>query len=201
MRTLIIDNYLPNSPQIENLYNVIKDITVHTVEVKDYSSIHAGEEFALYDVILLSGAQRKLAEPGIFDAYKNEVAFMKSTKKPVLGICFGHQLMAMAFGAEVVGMGSMIEGYYMVRRMSDNELFEGLDERFLVCESHEEMVVDLPFDFELHGNSPNCPIEIMKHASMPMYGVQFHPERFDTEHTAGRVILENFFKLATWYIR
>jgi GMP synthase (glutamine-hydrolysing) len=193
MRTLIIDNYLPNSPQIENLYNVIKDITVHTVEVKDYSTIHAGEEFALHDVIVFSGAQRKLAEPGIFDSYKNEVDFMK--------ICFGHQLMAMAFGAEVMSMGSMIEGYYMVRRLSNNEIFEGLDERFLVCESHEEMVVDLPFDFELLGNSPNCPLEVMKHSNLPMYGVQFHPERFDKEHPAGKSILENFFKLATWYIK
>ncbi|MGD8979792.1 MAG: gamma-glutamyl-gamma-aminobutyrate hydrolase family protein [candidate division WOR-3 bacterium] len=201
MRTLIIDNYLPNSPQIENLYNVIKEITVHTVELKDYSTIHAGEEFALHDVIILSGAQRKLAEPGIFDAYKNEVDFVKNTKKPILGICFGHQLMAMAFGSEVMDTGSMIEGYYMVHRMSENEIFEGLDERFLVCESHQEMVVDLPFDFELHGNSPNCPIEVMKHGSLPLYGVQFHPERFDNEHPAGKLILENFFKLATWYIK
>jgi len=201
MRTLIIDNYLPNSPQIENLYNVIKDITVHTVEVKDYTTIHAGEEFRLYDVIVLSGAQRKLAEPGIFDAYRNEVDFMKSTQKPLLGICFGHQLMAMAFGAEVMNMGKKIDGYYMVQRIGENEIFEGLEERFLVCESHEEMVVDLPFDFELLGNSPNCPIEVMKHGSLPVFGVQFHPERFDEKHAAGKSILENFFKLATWYIK
>jgi len=201
MRTLIIDNYLPNSPQIENLYNVIKDITVHTVEVKDYTTIHAGEEFRLYDVIVLSGAQRKLAEPGIFDAYRNEVDFMKSTQKPLLGICFGHQLMAMAFGAEVMNMGKKIDGYYMVQRIGENEIFEGLEERFLVCESHEEMVVDLPFDFELLGNSPNCPIEVMKHGSLPVFGVQFHPERFDEKHPAGKSILENFFKLATWYIK
>jgi len=201
MRTLIIDNYLPNSPQIENLYNVIKDITVHTVEVKDYTTIHAGEEFRLYDVIVLSGAQRKLAEPGIFDAYRNEVDFMKSTQKPLLGICFGHQLMAMAFGAEVMNIGKKIDGYYMVQRIGENEIFEGLEERFLVCESHEEMVVDLPFDFELLGNSPNCPIEVMKHGSLPVFGVQFHPERFDEKHPAGKSILENFFKLATWYIK
>jgi GMP synthase-like glutamine amidotransferase len=201
MRTLIIDNYLPNSPQIENLYNVIKDITVHTVEVKDYTTIHAGEEFKLHDVIVLSGAQRKLVEPGIFDAYRNEVDFLKSTDKPLLGICFGHQLMAMAFGAEVVNMGEKIDGFYMVQRIGDNEIFEGLDERFLVCESHEEMVADLPFDFELLGNSLNCPIEVMKHNSLPIFGVQFHAERFDEKHPAGKSILENFFKLATWYIK
>jgi GMP synthase-like glutamine amidotransferase len=201
MRTLLIDNYLPNSPQIEHLYNVIKDITVHTVEVKEYSTIQAGEEFNLHDVIVFSGAQRLLAEPGIVDGYKNEVDFMKSTQKPVLGICFGHQLLAIAFGAEVMGMDKKVEGYYMVQRISDNEIFEGLDERFLVCESHQEMVADIPFDFELLANSPNCPVEVMRHDRLPIFGVQFHPERFDDKHPAGRSILENFFKLATWYIK
>lgn len=201
MRTLLIDNYLPNSPQIEHLYNVIKDITVHTVEVKEYSTIHAGEEFNLHDVIVFSGAQRLLADPGIVDGYKNEVDFMKSTQKPVLGICFGHQLLAIAFGAEVMGMDKKVEGYYMVQRISDNEIFEGLDERFLVCESHQEMVADIPFDFELLANSPNCPVEVMRHDRLPIFGVQFHPERFDDKHPAGRSILENFFKLATWYIK
>lgn len=201
MRTLIIDNYLPNSPQIENLYNVMKNITVHTVEIKDYSSIHAGEDFKLHDVIILSGSQRKLAEPGILDAYRSEVDFIRSTQKPLLGICYGHQLLAMAFGAEVMNMGAKVEGYYMVQRVSENEIFEGLGEKFLVCESHEEMVVDVPFDFELLGNSLQCPIEVMKHSSLPIYGVQFHPERFDEKHPAGRSVLENFFKLATWYIK
>ena len=200
MRTLIIDNYLPNSPQIENLYNVIKDITVHTVEVRDYSTISSGEEFTLHDVIVLSGSQRKLAEPGGVEYYTHEVDFIRNTGKPLLGICFGQQLLAMAFGAEVMDMGKMLEGYYMVQRISNDEIFEGLDDKFLVCESHREMVVDVPFDFELLANSPNCPIEVIKHGKLPVYGVQFHPERFDDKHPAGKSILENFLKLATWYV-
>ncbi|OPX18097.1 hypothetical protein BXT86_02970 [candidate division WOR-3 bacterium 4484_100] len=198
---MIIDNYLPNSSQIEALYNVIKDVTVHTVEVKDYSTISAGEEFKLYDVIVLSGSQRKLAEPGIIDYYLNEIEYLKVTEKPVLGICFGHQLLSMAFGEDVVSMGKKIEGYYMVKRLTDDELFEGLGERFLVRESHEEMVENVPYDFVKIAESPNCPIEAIKHNRLPIYGVQFHPERFDDKHPAGIVILENFFKLATWYIK
>ncbi|MBE0434137.1 gamma-glutamyl-gamma-aminobutyrate hydrolase family protein [candidate division WOR-3 bacterium] len=201
MRTLIIDNYQSNSPQIENLYNVVKDVTVHTVEVKDYSSLNPGEEFSLYDVILLSGSPRMLAEPGIMDAYVHEVNFLRNTDKPLLAICFGHQLMALAFGAEVVEMDEAVKGYYMVERMSNDEIFEGLAERFLVCESHKEMVAELPFGFGLLATSPGCPIEAMKHNRLPMYGVQFHPERFDGAHPAGRSILENFFTLASWYTK
>ena len=197
MRTLIIDNYLPNSPQIEHLYNIIKDITVHTVEVKAYTSLGAGESFDLYDIIILSGSQRKLAEPEVFESYAIETAFLREINKPILGICFGHQLIAMTFGENVVTMDEKIEGYYMVNKLGNDKIFEGIDEKFLVMESHEEMVENVPFDFILLANSPNCPVEAMRHERLPLYGLQFHPERFDDIHPTGGLILKNFFGLAT----
>jgi GMP synthase-like glutamine amidotransferase len=199
MRTLIVNNYLPNSPQIEQLYNIIKDITVHTVEVKDYSTITSGEEFNLFDIVILSGSQRKLAEPEVFEDYTNEVEFLRDTDKPVLGICFGHQLLAMAFGEHIVPTGEMLEGYYMVRQIEKDKLFDGLGEKFLVMESHEERLDSVPYNFLKLADSPNCPVEVMKHEILPLYGVQFHAERFDDKHPAGGVILDNFFKIASLY--
>ncbi len=199
MRTLIINNYLPNSPQTEQLYSVIKDIIVHTVEVKDYSTIGSGENFELFDIVILSGSQRKLAEPEVFEDYANEVEFLRCTKKPVLGICFGHQLLAMAFGAQIMPIGKMLEGYYVVRRIKEDKLTEGLGEEFLVMESHEEHIDSVPCNFLKLADSPTCPVEIMKHEILPLYGVQFHAERFDDKHPAGGVILENFFRLASLY--
>lgn len=200
MRTLIIDNYLPNSPQVEHLYNIIKDTTVHTVEVKDYSSISVDEDFKFYNCFILSGSQRKLAEPGVFEYYANVVELIKNTSKPMLGICFGHQLIAMAFYTEVIPMENKIEGYYVVRKLVNNEIFDGLGEKFLVMKSHEEMVKNVPSDFILLADSPNCPIEAIKHQILPIYGLQFHPERFDDKHPVGAVILENFFKMVTWFM-
>jgi GMP synthase-like glutamine amidotransferase len=201
MRTLIIDNYLPNSPQLENLYNIIKDVTVHTVEIKDYSTINVGEVFRDYDVFIISGSQSKLAEPGIYGSYANEADFLRNTQKPTLAICFGHQLLSIAFGEKIVPMSQPIDGYYVVKRVKEDEIFEGLGEQFLMRESHKEMVENLPYDFMLLANSPNCPIEVIKHQVLPIYGVQFHPERFDDKHPAGARLLENFFKLAVWYIK
>ncbi|MCK4452973.1 gamma-glutamyl-gamma-aminobutyrate hydrolase family protein [candidate division WOR-3 bacterium] len=201
MRTLIIDNYLPNSPQMENLYNVVKDVTIHTVEVKDCSTMSSSEDFKLFDAIVLSGSQRKLAESEVFESYANEVEFLRRTEKPVLGICFGHQLLSMAFGESVIPTGKMLEGYYMIRKIRNDELFDGLGEKFLVMESHEEIVQNVPYNFVNIADSPNCAIEAIKHQVLPMYGVQFHPERFDDKRPAGIVILENFFKLATWYMK
>lgn len=201
MRTLIIDNYIPNSPQIERLYNIIKDVTVHTVQVVDYSTLSRSEEFKNFDVIILSGSQRKLAEPGIFETYAVEAEIIKVIEKPMLGICFGHQLLAMAHSEPVRSSGKMLEGYYMVRRLEQDEIFEGLPEKFLVFESHEEYIEAEPYDFIKLADSPNCLVEAIKHRILPKYGVQFHPERFDDKHPAGIVVLENFFKLASWYVK
>ncbi len=201
MRTLIIDNYLPNSPQLEHLYDIIKDVTVHTVEVKEYSAISSGEDFKLFDAIVLSGSQHKLAESEIFEAYASEVEFLRRTEKPVLGICFGHQLISMAFGENVISTGKVLKGYYMIRKIRDDELFGGLSEKFLVMESHEEIIQNVPYNFVNLADSPNCAIEAIKHQVLPIYGVQFHPERFDDKHPAGIVILENFLNVATLYMK
>ncbi|MEO0106409.1 MAG: gamma-glutamyl-gamma-aminobutyrate hydrolase family protein [candidate division WOR-3 bacterium] len=201
MRTLIIDCYLPNSPQIENLYNVLKDITVHTVEVRDHSTLSVEEDVRLYDAIIVSGSQRKLAEPGVFELYNNVAELIKNAQKPILGICFGHQLIAKSFYEDVVSMGQKIEGYYVVKKIQNDEIFEGLGDKIVVMESHEEMVANVPYEFVKLAESPNCPIEAIKHQTMPIYGVQFHPERFDDKHPAGAVILENFFKIAAWYMK
>jgi GMP synthase (glutamine-hydrolysing) len=200
MRTLIIDNYSPNSPQIEALYNVIQDVTVHTVEVKSYTIIHSIEDIKMYDIIILSGSQHKLSDSEVFESYAIEADLVKDLKKPILGICHGHQLLAMAYGENVISTGTMLDGYYMIRRLSDDKIFEGLGEKILVRESHEEIIENLPYDFILLADSPNCQIEVMKHAQLPIYGVQFHPERFDDKHPAGGVILDNFFRLAALYI-
>ncbi len=201
MRTLIIDCYLPNSPQIEHLYKVISEITSDVVEIKDSSAVGIQEDVRLYNAIIISGSQRKLAETGTFELYSNVAELVKQCEKPILGICFGHQLIAMAFYEEVVNMGQRVEGYYMVKRVNHDELFEGLAEKILVMESHEEMVVNVPYEFIKLAESPNCPVEAIKHRTLPIYGVQFHPERFDDKHPAGGIILENFFRIASWFIK
>ncbi|MGQ9665086.1 MAG: glutamine amidotransferase-related protein [bacterium] len=201
MRTLIIDCYLPNSPQIEHLYKVISDITTDIVEIRDFSTIGVQEDVRLYNAIIISGSQRKLAEIGTFELYANVAELIKTCEKPVLGICFGHQLITKAFYEDVVPMGQRIEGFYMIKRVNHDELFEGLGEKMLVMESHEEMAANVPNEFIKLAESPNCPIEAIKHRILPIYGVQFHPERYDDKHPAGAIILENFFRIASWFIK
>jgi GMP synthase-like glutamine amidotransferase len=201
MRTLIIDNYIPNSPQIEKLYEVISNVTVHTVEVKEASTMTAREDFKYFDVIVLSGSQHKLAESGIYESYANEADFIRSTEKPLLGICFGHQLLCMANGESIRSYDKPLEGYYMVHRVEDDDIFSNMGERFLMTQSHQEYIEKVPYDYIKLAESPVCPVEMVRHKILPKYGCQCHPERYDDKHPAGIALLENFFKIASWYIK
>jgi GMP synthase-like glutamine amidotransferase len=200
MRTLVIDHYAPNSPQIGALYEVLCNVTVHTVEVKESSTISSYDEIKYFDVIVLSGSQQKLSDPGTLDLYMRETDFLRQNEKPLLGICFGHQLLSAAFGSSVYANEKPIEGYYMINRVEEDEIFEGLKDKFLVMQSHLENVNETPYTFIKLADSPRCSVEMIKHNVLPIYGIQCHPERFDDKHPAGRILLENFFKLAAWYI-
>ncbi|ESP88647.1 type 1 glutamine amidotransferase [Candidatus Halobonum tyrrellensis] len=96
---------------------------------------------------------------------------------PVLGVCYGHQVLAEALGGRVGGMDGFELGYTQVEREGDDELFDGIDEEFTVFTSHGDTVVDLPPTAELLARN-----EYGVHAfrSGSCWGVQFHPE-YDME--------------------
>jgi len=75
------------------------------------------------------------------------------------------------------------------------EIFSGLPETITVWESHCDEVKSLPPDFVCTATNQVSDIQAMQHTSLPLFGVQFHPELFDEEHPHGRTILENFLKL------
>ena len=125
--------------------------------------------------------------------------------QPTLGICGGHQQIALSYGSTLGIMnrsapGEGYEGAVKLRGFYDVEtngegIFANLPSRVTVWQSHYEEVKELPEDFELTASSDTCPIEAMRHNARPLYSVQFHPELFDEEHPQGRSILENFLSL------
>jgi GMP synthase (glutamine-hydrolysing) len=101
---------------------------------------------------------------------------------PVLGVCYGHQVLAEALGGRVDGMGEYEIGYRSVERVADDPLFRGIDEEFTVFTTHQDAVVDLPPGADLLAEN-----EYGVHAFRKGHclGVQFHPE-YDVE-TAERI--------------
>jgi GMP synthase (glutamine-hydrolysing) len=64
-----------------------------------------------------------------------------------------------------------------------------------VWHSHFDEVKNLPDGFRLTASNESCPIQAMEHTSRPLYGVQFHPELFDSDHPDGRSVIENFLEM------
>ncbi|MCX6767589.1 MAG: glutamine-hydrolyzing GMP synthase, partial [Candidatus Micrarchaeota archaeon] len=116
---------------------------------------------------------------------------------PVLGICYGHQLIAKAVGGKVERGKKKEYGKQEITAKDKRDLFKGLDERETVWMSHGDAVTALPPGFDVLASTRECPIAAYRGRSpaspgiaQSVYGVQFHPE---VHHTpSGKKILENF---------
>ena len=109
---------------------------------------------------------------------------------PVLGICYGSQLMAETLGGKVSKASTREYGKTLVDINNDSLLFKGLDNNITTWMSHTDFIEKTPSDFNIVGSTPLCPVAAMENVEDKLYGVQFHPE---VEHTQyGREILKNF---------
>lgn len=129
------------------------------------------------------------------EASGNSGAIIKKFKGkiPILGICLGHQLLAKLYGGEVrtAEIGEYAESE--IAMDEENEILKGLGPSFKAWVSHKDEVSKLPKDFIKLAHSATCKIEAMAHRSLPLYGVQFHPE---VEHTPkGPEIFKNFLRI------
>ena len=125
---------------------------------------------------------------------------------PVLGVCYGMQLMSQQLGGKVQPGESREYGKTEMATEPDNELFAGLPQRFVVWMSHGDRVSAIPAGFKVSATSANCPYAAIRDEARRFYAIQFHPEVVHTEH--GSQILGNFlfkicgckadWKLSSW---
>jgi GMP synthase (glutamine-hydrolysing) len=135
---------------------------------------------------------------GVFDVIRH-------ARQPILGICGGHQQVALAYGVEVavmrrLGPGTGYENCLRERGFFDIEadgegIFANLPRHLSVWHSHFDEVKELPENFKRIATNETCPIQAMQHTARPLFSVQFHPELFDAEHPHGQRIVENFLNL------
>jgi GMP synthase (glutamine-hydrolysing) len=119
---------------------------------------------------------------------------MFSLNIPILGLCYGHQLIAKLFGGEVKQGKTREYGVAQVSIEYFHDIFSGLDREEKVWMSHYDTVIKLPQEFKVLARTKNCPIAAFSHRSKPIYGLQWHPEVVHTTH--GNLVLQNFiFKI------
>ena len=109
---------------------------------------------------------------------------------PVLGICYGMQLACQALGGKVDNAPAREYGRKNCRVTTANDLFNGFPDAADVWMSHGDQVQSVAAGFRPIAETNTCPIAAIQHESLPVYGLQFHPEVKHTEH--GSKILENF---------
>jgi len=168
----------------------------HAVSLKRVKSLNPSH-------IVLSGQSHP------WDRYAPEslagvIEVIKKASQPVLGVCGGHQQIALAYGAPVDLMGRLEpgEGYAGAKRergyfpvtANGGGLFNNLPKEITVWHSHFDEVKALPKGFRRTAWNETCPIQAMEHNERPVFGVQFHPELFDEGHPDGRKIIENFLE-------
>ena len=166
--------------------NRIRRLRVHA-EIRSPETAVADLQDA--DGLILSGGPASVYDPEA-PAYNPEILTMG---KPMLGLCYGHQLLCHRLGGQVE-MGATHEfgaAYLHVHKAEG--VLAGLDERERVWMSHRDHVAALPPGFAVLGATEDCPVAAMGDAERKIYGLQFHPE---VTHTVrGMDILDNFAML------
>ncbi len=109
---------------------------------------------------------------------------------PILGICYGMQLIAVQLGGEVKGSQLREYGRTELNVVGDDLLFKGISKQTQVWMSHGDSINTIPEGFNITASSENCPVAGISNPSSKLYGVQFHPE---VRHTIeGQQVLKNF---------
>ena len=109
---------------------------------------------------------------------------------PVLGVCLGHQALGEFFGAELFKAAQPMHGKLSQIQCSEDYLFEGLPRELQVVRYHSLLLRSLPPSLQSIAETPAGEVMALRHTSLPIRGVQFHPEAILTE--GGLAMLKNW---------
>lgn len=180
---LIIDCGSSKTKFIEQV--VYEFIDTRVVSLLDFDT----ESLINIKGVILSGAPLLITEIDM-EPYLEKMSWLRTTDLPVLGICFGHQLIGLLHGAFASRMREDRD-WQTIETLEDCPLFDRLPTEFLMMEDHCESI-SIPSGFQLLAVSDACINEAMSHNEKSIFGVQFHPE---VSGNHGAVLLENFVKL------
>lgn len=144
------------------------------------------DEIQQAEAVILSGGPRSVLtsdHPALSDEIWNMPV-------PLLGICYGFQLMALTEGGRVKPCKVSEFGKTTFRTKGKSFLWEGLPSESIVWMSHGDQVTECPSSFELIGSSDNASVAAIQNTKRARYGIQFHPEVVHTDF--GKQVLHNF---------
>ncbi|MEN2746181.1 aminodeoxychorismate/anthranilate synthase component II [Sphingomonas sp. T9W2] len=182
---LVIDNY---DSFTWNLVHYLMELGVE-VRVERNDAMTAAQAVA-------SNAQGFLISPGPCTPTEagislDLVAACAETRRPLLGVCLGHQAIGQHFGGKVV-RGGLMHGKTSPIEHDGTGLFAGLPSPFTATRYHSLIVTKIPDCLTVNATASDGSVMGFRHRDLPIHGVQFHPESIATEH--GHAMLANFLK-------
>ncbi|HWW63182.1 MAG TPA: aminodeoxychorismate/anthranilate synthase component II [Sphingomonadaceae bacterium] len=185
---LVIDNY---DSFTWNLVHYLQELGA-PVEVRRNDALSADEALA-------SGADAFLISPG--PCTPNEagisldlVGACAREGRPLLGVCLGHQAIGQYFGGRVTRARTLMHGKTSPVEHDGSGVFAGLPSPYIATRYHSLVVEDIPAELIANAHADDATVMGMRHATLPIHGVQFHPESIATEH--GHRLLANFLRIA-----
>jgi len=188
MKLLMIDNYDSFTYNLVQYFGELgQTVWVHRndqITVEDIKALNP-------DRICISPGPCSPAEAGI----SVDVIRAFAGRKPILGVCLGHQAIAAAYGGEVVRAQQVMHGKTSVVTHAGADVFSGIPSPYTVIRYHSLAVrrATLPDVLDVTAQTDDGEIMGLRHKTLPVYGVQFHPESILTEH--GHDLLRNFLAL------
>ena len=184
---LVIDNY---DSFTFNLVHYLMELGAK-VQVVRNDALSAGEALATgAEAFLISPGPRRPDEAGIS---LDLVAACADAGKPLLGVCLGHQSIGQYFGGTVV-RGGLMHGKTSPVTHDNSGVFKGIPSPYNATRYHSLIVEDVPECLIVNASASDGSVMGFRHESLPIHGVQFHPESIATEH--GHDLLANFMRLA-----
>lgn len=153
-----------------------------------------GWDFGRFHAVIISGGPHLFTDPETARRLPDQFRFLDDLRRPVLGICLGHQALGVRRGVAVT-LGPPRRQDETVTLLADHPLLAGFGRTATFRADHTEGI-PVPPGFLHLGRSAHYVNEIMAAADRPHFGVQFHPE---VSGAAGRRLFDNFFTLAAAY--
>ncbi|MFF8916971.1 aminodeoxychorismate synthase component I [Streptomyces sp. NPDC015032] len=190
MRILLVDNYDSYS---YNLFQLIASVTGTEPDVvSNDDPVLLSPDMAGYDALVVSPGP---GHPGVPGDFGHLTGLLAQSRLPILGVCLGHQGLALAGEARVEQAWEPRHGWLSPVHHRGRELFAGMPQHFTGVRYHSLAVREpLPSELEATAWAEDGVVMGLRHRSLPRWGVQFHPESACAEH--GDRLIANFVRLA-----
>jgi len=164
-------------------YGVYSEIVAHDIKSEEIKRLD--EKFNVKGLIF-SGGPASVCEP---NAPRPDSRILE-LELPILGLCYGHQLIAQTVGGKVTPAERKEYGTANVAIDKPEGVLKELSQKEKVWMSHGDTVFSIPSEYEVLAHTENCPVAALRHKKKPIYGLQWHPEVVHTEN--GMKMLRNF---------